>query len=354
MWKRLRILVITDKLDFGGAEMYFCKLENLLHDSNITFHFAAGNGQLYERIKNKQRFHELSRTSHIQNIKKLVKIVLEEKIELVHANSLRMVLYCICARKISTIKFKIIYTKHNVTILENRCRRAFAFLINRCVERVITVSDFEKNSLMEAGIKANKITTVYNGVDLNQFGFIQKEKGDFFKIGILARLSEEKNHELFIRIADQLRDIPHFKFYIAGDGPRKQKIKSMIETCNLSHKIKLVGAVNRPEEFIKNIDILLLTSYREVFPMVILEAMAVGTNIIAIDRGGIKEAIFEKETGFLISSHSADEFCRIILEMESDESLKYKLIENARRKVEEEFSLDKMVENTLREYRKCY
>lgn len=40
--------------------------------------------------------------------------------------------------------------------------------------------------------------------------------------------------------------------------------------------------------------------------------------------------------------------------MESDESLKYKLIENARRKVEEEFSLDKMVENTLREYRKCY
>lgn len=128
----------------------------------------------------------------------------------------------------------------------------------------------------------------------------------------------------------------------------------MIETCNLSHKIKLVGAVNRPEEFIKNIDILLLTSYREVFPMVILEAMAVGTNIIAIDRGGIKEAIFEKETGFLISDHSADEFCRIILEMESDESLKYKLIENARRKVEEEFSLDKMVENTLREYRKCY
>ncbi|MCM3707859.1 MULTISPECIES: glycosyltransferase family 4 protein [Cytobacillus] len=349
----MRVLIITDKLDFGGAEMYFCKLENHLQDSNITFHFAAGNGQLYGRIKNKQRFHELSRTNHIQNIKKLVKIVLEKKIDLIHANSLRMVLYCICVRKISTIKFKIVYTKHNVTILENKSRRAFAYLINKCVERVITVSDFEKNSLIEAEVKENKITTVYNGVDLNQFGFSQKKKGEFFKVGLLARLSEEKNHELFIRIADKLRDIPHFEFYIAGDGPRKQKIKSMIETCNLSHKIKLVGAVNRPEEFIKNIDILLLTSYREVFPMVILEAMAVGASVIAIDRGGIKEAIIDKETGFLIRRHSADEFCRMILKIESDESLKYKLIENARRKVEEEFSLDKMVENTLREYRMC-
>ncbi|MGA5690171.1 glycosyltransferase family 4 protein [Cytobacillus pseudoceanisediminis] len=350
----MKILVVTDKLDFGGAEMYFCKLENLMHDSNITFHFAAGNGQLYGRIKNKHRFHELSRTSHTQNIKKLVKIVSDEKIDLVHANSLRMVLYCICVRKISGIKFKIIYTKHNVTILENRSRRVFTYLINRYVERVITVSDFEKNNLIEAGIKANKIKTVYNGVDLNQFGFNQKEKGDFIKVGILARLSEEKNHELFIRIADQLRDKPQFIFYIAGDGPRKQKIKNMIETCNLSHKVKLIGSVNRPEEFIKNIDILLLTSYREVFPMVILEAMAVGTNVISIDRGGISEAIIEEETGFLISSHSAEEFSRIILETESNESLKYKLIENARRKVEDEFSLDRMVENTLGEYRNCY
>ncbi|KON90214.1 mannosyl transferase [Sporosarcina globispora] len=349
----MQILVMTDKLDFGGAEMYFCKLENFLQDPKINFYFAAGQGELYGKIKNKHRFYEMSRTNHIQNVMNLIKIVTAEKIDLIHANSLRMVLYSICVKKMTGINFKIVYTKHNVTILESKSQRVFTYLINKYVERVITVSDYEKNSLVEAGVKAKKIKTVYNGVDLNQFVFHRKAKEKFFNIGILARLSEEKNHELFIKIADQLRDKTEFMFYIAGDGPSKQKIINMIDFYKLSHKVKLVGAVQTPEEFIKGMNLLLLTSYREVFPMVILEAMAVGTNIISIDRGGINEAIIEKHTGFLIGSHSAEDFCRKILQMESDELIRNHHIENARRKVEDDFSLERMVKNTLREYWNC-
>ncbi len=349
----MNILVITDKLIFGGAEMYFCKLENQLQHPNISFHYAAGSGELYEKIKHKNNFSEMSRTNHMQNIRKLRKLINDKQIDIIHANSLRMVLYSIAVKKFTNRKLKIVYTKHNVTVLEEKNPFIFAYLLNKHVKRIITVSDFEKDNLIKAGIEANKITTVYNGVDLNQFVFCQKEKSECFKIGILARLSEEKNHELFVKIADQLRDNPNLLFYIAGDGPEQGKIKNLVHTQNLNHKIKMLGVVHNPEEFIKEMDLLLLTSYREVFPMVILEAMAVGTPLISINRGGIREAIIENKTGILIDEHTAEDFCNKIMDIESNEKNRKQIIENARRKVETDFSLEQMVNKTLKEYLNC-
>lgn len=349
----MNILVITDKLIFGGAEMYFCKLENQLQHPDISFHYAAGPGELYGKIKHKNNFSEMSRTKHLQNIKKLRKLIIDKQIDVIHANSLRMVLYCIFVQKITKMKFRIVYTKHNVTVLEEKNPAVFAYLLNKHVEKIITVSDFEKENLIKAGITAGKITTVYNGVDMKQFAFHQKVKGECFKIGILARLSEEKNHELFIKIAGKLRDIPNLLFYIAGDGPEQEKIKRMIDSQNLHHKIKMVGVVHHPEEFIKEMDVILLTSYREVFPMVILEAMAVGTPIISINRGGIGEAIIGNKTGFLINEHSVEDFCDKILDLKVNDEIRKQFIENARRKVEADFSLEQMVNNTLNEYLTC-
>lgn len=351
--QHMNILVVTDKLILGGAEMYFCKLENQLQHPNISFYYAAGSGELYKKIKHKDKFSEISRTKHFLNINKLRKWITDKQIDIVHANSLRMVLYCIAVRKFTKQKFKIVYTKHNVTVLEEKNPFVFAHLLNKFVERIITVSEYEKNNLVKAGIKPGKITTIYNGVDLKQFTFHQKEKGDTFNVGILARLSEEKNHELFIKIADQLRHIPNIMFYIAGDGPEKEKIKEMIQTLNLSQKIKMVGAVQNPESFIKDMDLLILTSHREVFPMVILEAMAVGTPIISINRGGIGEAIIENKTGFLINEHSVEDFCNKILDIELNEEIRNQFIENALTKVQTEFSLEQMVGNTLKEYENC-
>ncbi|MDR4949078.1 glycosyltransferase family 4 protein [Neobacillus cucumis] len=349
----MNILVITDKLILGGAEMYFCKLENQLQHPNITFYYAAGPGELYEKIKHKEKFSEISRTKHFHNINKLRRLISDRQIDIIHANSLRMVLYCIAVKSFIKKKFRIVYTKHNVTSLEQKNPFIFAHLLNNHVERIITVSEFEKNNLVKSGIKPSKITTIYNGVDLTQFAFHQKEKGDVFKIGILARLSEEKNHELFVKIANQLRQVPNIMFYIAGDGPEKEKIKELIIMHNLSQKIKMVGAVHNPEIFIKDMDLLLLTSYREVFPMVILEAMAVGTPIISINRGGIGEALIENMTGFLINEHSAEDFCNKILDIKANDEIRRQFIENALKKVQTEFSLNQMVSNTLKEYMNC-
>ncbi|MBN8209774.1 glycosyltransferase family 4 protein [Bacillus sp. NTK071] len=346
----MNLLILTDKLIHGGAENYFCRLENEVHDPDLTVYTAAGPGELQSHIKHKENFHPMSRTNHLKNMTSIRRLILQRDIHLVHANSLRMVMY-LCIIKMTIGKehpFTILYTKHNVTTLE-KYAKVFAKLVNTYVDRVIAVSEFERENLIEKGVEAAKITTVYNGVDLERFYFSSKQKGDYYKIGILARLSEEKNHQLFIQIANELKDVPNLKFYIAGDGPEQESITKQINSLELTN-ITLLGNTSNPEEFIKEMDLLLLTSKKEVFPMVMLEAMATGTPLLSVDVGGVKEAISHNETGFLVQQYSAKKFCDIILGLVDNEEMSRELAQRARKKVEFEFSMEKMVERTMEEY----
>ncbi len=347
----MNVLLMTDKLVTGGAEMYFCKLENELQHENITLYTAAATGDLVGRIKNKDKFLELSRKNHFANILRLRRFVKEKKIEVLHANSLRLVLYAMVLKCLLRTSIKLIYTKHNVTILEQKLPKLFARVINSYVDKTITVSEFEQNNLVGLGVDGNRVTTIYNGVDVNEFMFSPKEDVQkIWNVGILARLAEEKNHEFFLRVAHRLRNVPHLQFFIGGDGPQFSRIADEIESLGLASQVRMIGHVDRPETFIRDMDLLLLTSKREVFPMVVIEAMAVGTPMISIDKGGINEAIRHSETGFLISDFIVEEFCEKILTVIGDGDLKRRIVYRARKKVEQEFSLQKMVDHTANEY----
>ncbi|MBY6037221.1 glycosyltransferase family 4 protein [Fictibacillus nanhaiensis] len=348
----MNVLLVTDKLTTGGAEVYFCKLENALNHENITTFTAAGEGELYDQLRDKKRHILLSKRNVFYNLRIIYNMIRHNQIQLVHANSLRAVLLLILLKIITLQHFTIFYTKHNVTLLEKKLPFVFSFLINTWVKRVITVSDFEKDNLIALGIHENKITTIYNGVDLEQFLYQEKQPSTRFKVGILARLSEEKNHSLFLDVAHAFKDNSRFLFYIAGDGPDYQKVLQKIRFLGLQERVQLLGNVEHPELFIRDMDVLLLTSKREVFPMVVIEAMAVGTPIITINKGGIPEAVIHKQTGLLMQEHSIEEFCSTLVELDSKAELQKVIIKEARRKVVTDFSLDKMIKETTNEYLK--
>ncbi|MDG5787888.1 glycosyltransferase family 4 protein [Evansella sp. AB-P1] len=348
----MNVLMLTDKLTTGGAEIYFCKLENELNHPSLQLFSAASEGELFEKIKNKKNFLLLSKRNHLFNLLKLKRFIKRNNITIFHANSLRMVLYTSILNFFKWKKSNVIYTKHNVTFLEKWTPVVFQLLLNHFVDSVITVSNYEKDNLIELGVNKNKITTIYNGVDLQQFLYKKKKKNNFFHIGILARLSEEKNHEFFIQIAHKLRNYENYKFFIGGDGPELDKIMKRIHALELNDKITMLGQIHQPEEFVNNMDVLLLTSHREVFPMVVIEAMAVGTPMISINKGGIKEAVINNQTGCLIENHSVEEFCNKIITIEMNDSLKSQLILGAQQLVNKKFSLQNMIQQTLNQYLK--
>ncbi|KMN44553.1 glycosyltransferase family 4 protein [Bacillus sp. LK2] len=342
----MNILLMTDKLITGGAESYFCKLENNLQCESFTIYTAAGDGELYQSLARKENFILLSRSNHLRNIYYLRKEIYKRKIDIIHANSFRMVLYAFILQKFIKRKIKVVYTKHNVTILEKKIPRVFRYLMNEYVNNIITVSEFEKNNLISIRVAEEKIRTIYNGVDIEKFLFQQKKKESVYKIGILARLSKEKNHQLFVKIANVLRTRKDFLFYIAGDGPEKESIMEEIEKYGLQQSVKMLGKISEPHEFIGNMDALLLLSFREVFPMVVIEAMATGTPIVSIDVGGINEAIIDGESGVLIPEYCDYLFADALKKLQGNEEKVNDIRVNAREKAEIYFSLTKMVEET--------
>lgn len=288
----------------------------------------------------------LSRWNHLRNIYYLRNEICKRKIELIHANSLRMVLYAFLLQKFMKKKMKIVYTKHNVTILEKKMPTLFRYFMNKYVNNIITVSEFEKNNLLSMHVAEEKVKTIYNGVDIEKFLFQQKKKESIYKIGILARLSKEKNHQLFVKIANVLKKRDDFLFYIAGDGPEKESIMNEIEKYGLQQRVTMLGNISDPHRFIGNMDALLLLSFREVFPMVVIEAMATGTPIVSIDVGGINEAVINGESGVLIHEYCESEFASVLEELQGNEEKVNDIRLKAREKAERYFSLTKMIEET--------
>ncbi|WP_282137437.1 glycosyltransferase family 4 protein [Rossellomorea aquimaris] len=346
----MNVLMLTDKLTMGGAENYFIKLENKMTGSGFRFYTAAGGGELTDKISNKHNYMELTRKNHFLNLWRLTRHINKQAIDVIHANSLRMVLYAGCLRMLAfNRKMKIVYTKHNITSLET-FPKLFSSLMNLCVTSIITVSEYEKRVLVQYGVQEDKITTVYNGVDLEKFPFTEKPQPEVFKVGILARLSPEKNHSLFLDIAATMKDEKDLHFYIAGEGPERESIQKKIQKLRISDRVTLLGEVQEPHQFIQSMDALLLTSEREVFPMVILEAMATGTPVITINRGGISEAIADGETGMMVNSHSVKAFCEKISTLKSNWELRKMIISAAHQKVVKNFTSKQMVTRTLKQY----
>ena len=214
-------------------------------------------------------------------------------------------------------------------------------------------SDTEQAKKM--GIKPKKeILTIYNGIDTNNLKFLDREEArkeilggsvsGWQLIGVIANLYPAKGLEYLIEAASIIRNrFVSIKFIVIGEGMERLKLKELIKKYNLEGSFFLVGAVSDAYKYLKAFDIFVLPSVKEGFPWVILEAMAAGVPIVATKVGAIPEIIEDKKTALLVEPRSAQELSRAILELVEDYSFRIRIAENAKKVVEEKFSLEKMV-----------
>lgn len=154
----------------------------------------------------------------------------------------------------------------------------------------------------------------------------------------VGRFSEEKNPDVFVRAAQQvLRKNKSVKFFMIGDGGMRDNIDAMIKQIEGDRVVNL-GYQSEVARFLSAADIFVLPSSIEGFPLSILEAMAMKLAVIASDVGAIAEVLNSGEDGFVITPGSADEISTIITKLEKDRTLLKSAKNNARKKVEVNYS----------------
>ncbi|MDU0286326.1 glycosyltransferase [Staphylococcus pseudintermedius] len=130
---------------------------------------------------------------------------------------------------------------------------------------------------------------------------------DDFKIVSVGRLSPEKGFDLLIKaVAELAPKYPKLKLYILGDGPLKGTLKSLVEQLGIQNHVYFLGQRRNPFFIVKRADVFALTSHYEGQSMVILEALTVGTNVLASDIIANRYVLEDEKYGMLVEKNEVD------------------------------------------------
>jgi glycosyltransferase involved in cell wall biosynthesis len=186
----------------------------------------------------------------------------------------------------------------------------------------------------------NKIRIAHEHfIDLERFT-IQKSVAERRNtVAFVGRWSEEKGILNFIHaIPEVLKSDPDIIFRIGGSGPLKTEVEQYLEQNKLKKSVEIIGwiAHDKLPEFLNDVKLLVLPSYTEGLPNIMLEAMACGVPVLATRVGTIPDIIKDGQTGFILENNSSETIASNILKALSYEKFN-SIAENVRFYVKKEF-----------------
>ncbi len=147
-----------------------------------------------------------------------------------------------------------------------------------------------------------------------------------------------------------LEKYPDCSLTIAGDGPLRERCQAFTEV-NMPGKVKFLGFTNRVGNVLAQSQIFVLTSKSEGLPYAILEAMAAGLPVVTTNCGAVTEAVVDGTTGIVVPLNDKKSLAAAMLELAAEPSLRKKMGQGGYQRWQNEFSIGKMINNTLKAYR---
>jgi glycosyltransferase involved in cell wall biosynthesis len=245
-------------------------------------------------------------------------------------------------------------------------KHALAYrMVNRLSDHVLAVSEEVKRFWVDADrINPNKVSVVYNGVDLKHIASKNSHGNPFADaewagashiITCVANIRKVKGIDVLIKTAQRVcQELPNMVFVIAGslyDRAYLEEIQGMIRSLNLEKNVKLLGFVEDPVPLLKMSDAFCLLSRSEGFSNALLEAMACGVPSVVTRVGGNPEAISDDENGFLVPVDDDASAAEKLLALLRDPERAAEIGENGRNSVQTRFSADVMIQRLIVVYR---
>src|SRR5208337_1740962 len=224
--------------------------------------------------------------------------------------------------------------------------RAQAIAFRWC-DAVVCNSQAAASRLAVAGLPSQKLSVIGNALPAAAFETASPalpRRSGVLRVGMVARMNAAyKNHAGFLRIAAEVHQrMPETEFVLVGDGPLRPEIERQTAALGLNECVVFLGDRRDVSAVHASLDVAVLTSDSESLSNVILEAMAAKLPVVAYNVGGNAELVNE-ERGALVAKGNESEFAKGVLILLSDANIRRQKGTNARRFVEENFSLDRVV-----------
>jgi glycosyltransferase involved in cell wall biosynthesis len=270
---------------------------------------------------------------NLRNLSKAYEFANKGKFDIIHTHLDIWSLFFCNLSSVPTIQ-----TMHNPMYRTNadalKTDRLRLFLEESKNINIVFISESARNCA-NVKFKDSQARIIYNATEIKDFKFNPKPKDHFVWI---ARMDKHKGIENAIAVAEKL----DLKLLVAGRiDPVKQGYFNTVIKPHLNSRIKYVGELTEKQlsKFYGEARALLYPiEWEEPFGLVVTEAMATGTPVVAYDRGSMKELIKDKETGFVVPSN-INAFAAAIKKIDTIDRAK------VRKSIEQRFSPEIMVEN---------
>lgn len=244
----------------------------------------------------------------------------------------------------------------------NRIINYFSNSIVRRVDGIIAENNRLYHSALKAGFPCNRILTLRNGVNLNQF-FPKRDRSvlsgthaEFADKIILfvGRLTQVKGPDIALYAFEKvLFAHPDTCLVMVGDGEMKESLIRYVKRSRLlKNRVIFVGEILTAmvSKYYNASDILIISSRSEGTPNVLLEAFSSGLTVVSVPVGGVPEVIRHEENGIMASDIDATALSESIIRALNDRYLCQRLGEAARRYAEENLSWKKTIEKYILMY----
>lgn len=363
LMSKIRILYINETSNIAGAETWFLNFLSSLSSPDFEIYVLSTAGSFLDEVKKHKvnvlpyefKFKDISSNKFIKyplflfyriiDTFRIYSIVKDNNISMVH--SLNSSGHLINGFLNLFYKSKTIWHVHSD--LNNILYKFFSPL------KMVFVSNIKAEITKNAFPSIININVIYNGIEIDKFP-LQKKSAQIKTIGFVGRLMPEKGlDELLDAYAKLKKSNPELKLKIFGeeiyDSKRKGKYTShlknkaailaqklSIDSDKLDIGLEFCGHVFPQQSIYEQIDLLILPSYQEAFPMVILEAASSGVPVIASNVGGVSEFISEGKSGFMIPPKNSDKLAEKIDYVLKNPDIVKECVKNARKLVEEKFT----------------
>jgi glycosyltransferase involved in cell wall biosynthesis len=363
---RPRVLALSVGLGTGGAEKLLRLTVPALRDRGYDMSVAALKGTeaekaVFERAGVPCRTLGAESRFDPRPLLRLHRILRRERIDVLHA-------HCFLANVAGRLAGRlagtpvVISAHHDTDVWMGPVARLVERQTARLGTRVAACSEAVRLYAIERqGLEAAKVVTLRNATlpppppsaadraaARAALGFTAEER----VIGTLGRLDEpKKGLRTFLAAAARISVAePRARFVLVGDGPARAELERRAGSLGIRERVRFHGEEPSPERLLPGLDILAQPSLWEGFGLSVVEAMASGVPVVASRVGGIPEAARDDREAVLVPPGDATRLAESIVALLRDPQRAARLGAAGRARVLEEFSLDRLVDETAALY----
>jgi glycosyltransferase involved in cell wall biosynthesis len=359
----MRVILLITGLGMGGAEKVVTSLADALvaRGHEVCIAYLTGVAVVLPTNVNIQvvSLGMNSAADAFSTFIKLRQLIRDFQPDVVHSHMVHANILARLVRLVTPMP-RLISTAHNSN--EGGKLRMLAY---RLTDALVDVSTNVSEEAVAAYIKAKvcrpgRIVAVHNGIATDAFAFnpvarirvrqsLSIDEGCRFILAV-GRFHEAKDYPNLLNALAELpvEDI-NYQVCIAGDGPLKTEMQSLVAQLGLLERVRFLGVRHDVADLMSASDVFVLSSAWEGFPIVVMEAMANERVLVVTDCGGVREAV--GETGYLVKPKNSKALAQALEKaLQLPATVCATLGRAARNRVLENYSLDAVVEKWLQIY----